>query len=137
MSGVMSAIAILTVYYYFVSQGAQASPIPVINVRLKASSCNDIHNCRTVWDIVWSCLSTIVLCTWVAVHPNIPSPSEGWFGQAFRRMKIMAITILAPEVTILWAVRQRLIATRLTASRKSRGAASLPSPLIFLYIFTC
>ncbi|KZP22152.1 hypothetical protein FIBSPDRAFT_1018240 [Athelia psychrophila] len=36
--------------------------------------CDDIHSCRTLYDIVQSCVLTIFACVWVGVHPNIPPP---------------------------------------------------------------
>lgn len=40
----------------------------------RAEHCDTIGHCRTVWNIIWSCLITIFACTWVVVHPNIPQP---------------------------------------------------------------
>lgn len=40
----------------------------------RAEHCNTIGHCRTVWNIIWSCLITIFACIWVAIHPNIPRP---------------------------------------------------------------
>lgn len=31
-----------------------------------------LGRCRTIWDIVWSCVITIFACIWVAIHPNMP-----------------------------------------------------------------
>jgi len=31
---------------------------------------------RTLFGIVWSCVSTTILCAWTAVHPNIPPWSK-------------------------------------------------------------
>ncbi|KAJ7219854.1 hypothetical protein C8J57DRAFT_1095103 [Mycena rebaudengoi] len=40
-------------------------------------SCDNINNCRKLFDIVWGCLVTIFACTWVSVHPNVPPPNQG------------------------------------------------------------
>jgi hypothetical protein len=58
---------------------------------------------RSTWSIIWSCLSTVSLCLWVVVHPNIPGPSESMF---LARLKIMGCMLIAPELVIVWAARQ-------------------------------
>ncbi|TFK44007.1 hypothetical protein BDQ12DRAFT_701673 [Crucibulum laeve] len=68
--------------------------------------CPDAAAARSVLDIVWGCLATTFLCTWVTVHPNIPSPREDWWWVAWRRAKAMYWSVVAPESTIIWAIRQ-------------------------------
>jgi len=31
---------------------------------------------RSTWEILWSCLSVFVLCSWRAIHLNLPTPEE-------------------------------------------------------------
>ncbi|KIJ33732.1 hypothetical protein M422DRAFT_182859 [Sphaerobolus stellatus SS14] len=64
-------------------------------------------NQRSLSDIVWSCLATTFAVTWVAVHPNIPSRDEKWWWITLRRLKAMFLALLAPELMLLWAWRQR------------------------------
>lgn len=42
-----------------------------------SGSCQDIDDCRTISAIVWSCVATLVACTWASVHPNVPDPESG------------------------------------------------------------
>jgi hypothetical protein len=86
----------------------------------QAASCDDPDGCRTLWNIFWSCLFTILLCTWVSVHPNIPSPREKWLEIAFRRFGIMLAALIVPECIIAWAIRQRMLASHL-ADTYSKG----------------
>ncbi|KIJ33861.1 hypothetical protein M422DRAFT_182800 [Sphaerobolus stellatus SS14] len=65
------------------------------------------NNQRSLSDIVWSCLATTFAVTWVAVHPNIPSRDEKWWRITLRRLKAMFLALLAPELMLLWAWRQR------------------------------
>ena len=58
---------------------------------------------RSVWNIFWSCLATLFVCSWVAVHPNIPAPSDRIF---ITRLKIMGCMLIMPELVIVWAGRQ-------------------------------
>ncbi|PBK87659.1 hypothetical protein ARMGADRAFT_971666 [Armillaria gallica] len=79
-------------------------------------SSNDSSN-RTTWDIVWSCLATIFACTWLGVHPNVPSRYMREKGRLFltlHRIKHMLLAIICPEVIIMWAFRQRLVASTLS-----------------------
>ncbi|KDR79429.1 hypothetical protein GALMADRAFT_1240173 [Galerina marginata CBS 339.88] len=68
---------------------------------------------RSIWDILWSCLATIFACTWVSIHPNIPPPNEKWWMGPLRRLELMTWAILAPELMILWAMRQWIGARKL------------------------
>lgn len=49
----------------------------------RADQCDTIGHCRTVWNIIWSCLITIFACIWVAVHPNIPQPKPTFIRAPF------------------------------------------------------
>ncbi|KAK0475636.1 hypothetical protein EDD18DRAFT_194519 [Armillaria luteobubalina] len=89
--------------------GAQESP----DNGKDQSAC--VGDQRTVLSIIWSCLATIFACTWLAVHPNVPGrhiTSKGTISCAIERTKIMAITILAPEI-IVWAAEQFFVAWKL------------------------
>ena len=61
---------------------------------------------RTVWDILWSCLATTFAVTWVSVHPNVPFLEETSWMVLKRRMFLMVLALLAPEVMIMWAFKQ-------------------------------
>ncbi|KAG1730955.1 uncharacterized protein EDB91DRAFT_1155747 [Suillus paluster] len=63
-------------------------------------------NTRTLWDIIWSCAATLFAATWTAIHPNIPGMDEGKRTITSRRLYIMVLTCIAPELIILWAARQ-------------------------------
>ncbi|KAJ7364190.1 hypothetical protein DFH08DRAFT_910459 [Mycena albidolilacea] len=59
-----------------------------------------------LFDIVWGCLATIFACTWVSVHPNVPPPRRSWLALLWRRLKMMLIAVLAPELIVAFAARQ-------------------------------
>ena len=61
---------------------------------------------RTVWDILWSCLATTLAVTWVSVHPNVPFLEETSWTVLNRRIFLMVLALLAPEVMIMWAFKQ-------------------------------
>jgi hypothetical protein len=78
---------------------------------LDASSCPS-HNTRTLWDILLTCGLTLFACTWTAIHTNIPGMDEGVFAVASRRLFIMVVALIAPELMITWATRQFFSARR-------------------------
>ncbi|KAK0229401.1 hypothetical protein EDD85DRAFT_1026871 [Armillaria nabsnona] len=105
--------------------GAQTSPDDDKDV----PAC--IGDQRTVLNIIWSCLTTIFACTWLAVHPNVPGRNitrKGAISCAIERAKIMVITILAPEVIVAWAAEQFIVAWKLHHGRY-RAITSATQPL--------
>ncbi|KAF9473975.1 hypothetical protein BDN70DRAFT_816449, partial [Pholiota conissans] len=63
---------------------------------------------RTVYDIIISCFATIFACTWSAIHPNIPAPTDCWWTRFKRQVTTMICALLAPELITMWALWQRL-----------------------------
>jgi len=107
----------------------RASPIglrspPVVSLdQLQAPgpSCDDPNGCRSLADIIRSCVITILLCTWVSMHPNIPSPDERWPRIALRRLGLLLLALSVPEAIIAWAMRQRQAAAELAKKHKGEG----------------
>ncbi|KAJ7469584.1 hypothetical protein FB451DRAFT_1091624 [Mycena latifolia] len=68
----------------------------------------DILQPRTLIGLLWSCLTTIFACTWVSVHPNLPrpGPTQRWLNPNWRRIRMMVIAIIAPELIVFCAARQ-------------------------------
>lgn len=77
-----------------------------------SSTCPDGNNCRTMWDIVWSCASTIFLCTWVAFHPPVPDPTFTQMRVTVVRILAVIFSFVAPELVVAaaaadyWEVRR-------------------------------
>ncbi|KAJ7130492.1 hypothetical protein C8R44DRAFT_665587, partial [Mycena epipterygia] len=71
-------------------------------------------NSRSLFNIVWGCLTTIFACTWVSVHPNVPPPDQGWLALLWRRLKLMLIAVIAPELMVGFAVRQLIAARKIS-----------------------
>lgn len=95
---------------------ALASPFPhrllttstLANVSNGTLSCNDVEHCRTMWEIVWSCVTTISLCTWVSYHPELPNQRFTRARMGIIRVFTVCISFLIPELMMLKAVRQWL-----------------------------
>lgn len=69
---------------------------------------------RGTFSLVTSCLLTLGLCVWSALHLNIPSKDEGRRKYWLRRVKWSVCGILIPEIVVLLAWRQWTSAGRLT-----------------------
>ncbi|KAJ7364189.1 hypothetical protein DFH08DRAFT_949798 [Mycena albidolilacea] len=97
------------------------STAPVSNSpesRALTDACDDINNCRKLFDIVWSCLATIFTCTWVSVHPNVPPPRQSRLALLWRRLKMMLIAVFAPQLIVAFAARQFVVAWNLSKEYK-------------------
>ncbi|KAJ7151319.1 hypothetical protein C8R43DRAFT_1107177 [Mycena crocata] len=79
---------------------------PQLDSRALTQSCDDINDCRKLFDIIWGCLATIFACTWVSVHPNVPPPNQSCLALFWRRLKMMLIAIMVPEIMVGFAARQ-------------------------------
>ncbi len=67
--------------------------------------CEDVQHCRTLPSIVFGCASTMFLCTWVALHANVPKDSyDPWYIRIGKRVGFMLLALLAPEVILSWAI---------------------------------
>ncbi|KAF8656115.1 hypothetical protein AX16_002753 [Volvariella volvacea WC 439] len=68
---------------------------------------------RSIWDLLYNCLGTIAVCTYIAIHPNIPCRNLSSGRKLWRKMKTTAFALFAPELVIMWAMRQRLAACKI------------------------
>ncbi|KAH0579942.1 hypothetical protein H2248_002762 [Termitomyces sp. 'cryptogamus'] len=72
------------------------------------------YNNRSIYDIVWSCLTVIFACTWMAAHPNIHQGSsyslETGIGKHSYRLCLLFWALFAPELMVLSSFRQWLVA---------------------------
>ncbi|KAJ7608725.1 hypothetical protein FB45DRAFT_845874 [Roridomyces roridus] len=98
---------------YVLSSTAAPGP-PADPHRRSDDTCQDINNCRTLFQIVWGCLATIFAFTWVSVHPNVPPPHQSAIALFWRKLKMMLIAIMAPEIMVGFAHRQLVAAWRLS-----------------------
>jgi hypothetical protein len=107
---------------------------PVLGVVTVAlDTCDNIHECRTLLDITGGCLSTILLCTWVSLHLNVPPlrlrrlPEQHIVSQGFfaplrkiicpiahaipsKKIEMMLLALVAPELIMGFAARQYIVA---------------------------
>jgi hypothetical protein len=101
--------------------GLQSPPLvsrDQLQTSVPSCTCNGPNGCRSLGDIIRSCILTIVLCTWVSMHPNVPSPDARWPTLAWRRAGLMLLALFVPEAVIAWALRQRQAAAELATKHK-------------------
>jgi len=56
--------------------------------------------------LIHGCLSTIVLCTWNALHLDLPADCESNWTKILRKAKWMILAIIAPEAISVLALRE-------------------------------
>ncbi|KIK91058.1 hypothetical protein PAXRUDRAFT_650967 [Paxillus rubicundulus Ve08.2h10] len=88
---------------YSLPTHVSSSPELQMEVLVSAYVC---PNVRSIWSIILSCLVSLVACSWNAVHPNIPGVDERWWTILFRRLGIMALVAIAPELLLVWVFQQ-------------------------------
>jgi hypothetical protein len=64
----------------------------------------DGPNQRGTLTILWSCLSTVVACTWTILHLNVPGTCDKAGRKILRKAKWMLVTVLFPEFLFSKAV---------------------------------
>jgi len=74
--------------------------------RPSGSTCSDIDHCRTLEDLVVSCLTTIFACTYLSYHSDVPDPTCTERRRRAIRICSMVISILIPELTVAKAASQ-------------------------------
>ena len=94
-------LLLLFLTYQFVVQAAPGEVAP--------PGCVDGCSKRTLFNIIWGCVSTTIICAWTAIHPNIP-PRESYLKGILRKLELMCWTIVAPEMLPTWALNQLLAA---------------------------
>ena len=120
-------------FIHYLVQGTYigTSSIPSIdNDSLVGNYYTDPMHCHSIWNIVWSCLVTIFLCTWVAVHTNVPCPKNQNPVILFTRhcLLLFICALLVPEYVLVWAIRQFLRAQEI--ANQDRG--EFKTSVIFL-----
>ena len=103
----------------FLNEDAHAKPLqplhPKFEIPFLPRNVEFEFTQRTVGNIIWSCMTTVFVCLWVVVHPNIPGPTESVF---VARLKIMGCMLIAPELVIVWAGRQWFAARHIAANHR-------------------
>lgn len=67
-------------------------------------------NERGTWDLVVSCVLTLMICVWSALHLNVPTHHSRLRDRNIRRLRWILLGIFAPEVVVSTAFAQYLTA---------------------------
>lgn len=71
------------------------------------------NNTRGTFSILSSCILTLTLCVYTAIHLNIPSSRDSELQKSMRTMKWVLLAIFAPELVVFVAWRQYISVTAL------------------------
>ena len=61
---------------------------------------------RGTWNLLYSCVFTLALCVWTAIHLNVPAAGESRQRQFFRKAQWVIAAIFAPELAVFTAWQQ-------------------------------
>jgi hypothetical protein len=85
---------------------------------------------RTVIEIVYGCLITLILCVSYCIRPNISSPDSSSLLVMIRKLRIILWVVIAPELIVSWAVNQWVEGNKVA----KQYAGNYPSVLGELYL---
>ncbi|KAF8644493.1 hypothetical protein AX16_008433 [Volvariella volvacea WC 439] len=95
---------------------------PVLNAFVTISDCiRDPSKIRSTSELVWNCLGTIFICTYVAIHPNMPDRNATKSEKMWQKVKTCLYALLAPEAVIVMAMRQRFNASMIAKQFRGHG----------------
>lgn len=63
-------------------------------------------------DILWSCCITILLCCWVATHPNACAPEDKWYHAVIDKFYLALVGCIGPDFLLAVAAGQHSSARR-------------------------
>ncbi|KAF8642785.1 hypothetical protein AX16_009418 [Volvariella volvacea WC 439] len=95
------------------------SPVCVVAAAVTASRCDPTRT-RTIFDILYSCIGVILLCTYISIHHNIPDQNDSWAKVTWLKLRTTLYALIAPEIVIMWAIRQWIMARRIARENQDR-----------------
>lgn len=119
--------SILFTYLLLSSQHASSLPLTTnkttLNTEIAPSWVPEPEG-RGTWKLLYSCVFTLILCVWTAIHLNIPPAGETWLQHWKRKLKWVLIGIFVPEIVVCEAWVQWRYAKRFC--KELNVAASRP-----------
>jgi hypothetical protein len=108
---------------------SSAAPVTIQNTTAlfgeKAPACQPDPPGRGTWSLLYSCVFSLALCIWNALHLNVPLSNESsWIGLR-RKVKWVLIALFAPEIVLSVAFQQWLVAITFMWEMKRIAADSL------------
>lgn len=72
-------------------------------------------------DIIWNCVSALLICLWVMLHLNVPAKGEGFWLVFVRKSRYLFLAVFIPELLTVIAIGQWAAAKRSVAEMKQLG----------------
>lgn len=97
------ATLLLLLKFSFFPHGALGTPtsfpqnLTALRTNIAPSWVPDPNN-RGTWTLLYSCIFTLALCVWTAIHLNVPAHGESSMDQWLRKAKWVMLAIIAPEL---------------------------------------
>ncbi|KAB5570440.1 hypothetical protein GE09DRAFT_707761 [Coniochaeta sp. 2T2.1] len=76
---------------------------------------------RGTMNIIWSCVSTLVVCLYYMLHLYVPAPDDSYWTRFWRKARWAFLGLLAPELPMLFACGQWASANRSVLSMQALG----------------
>lgn len=89
---------------------------------------------RGTLNIFWLCISTLGLCAWNAVHPDVPSPNAPGSQVFGMRVWWLFVGLFMPEMLVLVALAQLRQALKLLADVDNCGLATQFPWWMYLFV---
>jgi hypothetical protein len=81
------------------------------NVQGELTGWYEPPNVRGTWDLILSCVLTLTICVWSALHLNVPCENSELKDRNKRRARWILLGIFAPELVVSTAFAQYLTAS--------------------------
>ena len=84
---------------------------------------------RGTASLVFSCVSTTLICTWSALHLNVPQRQDASDTALFlRKLAYLIVALLAPEFIAMCAFKDWVAARELTEKMRTAAVMSIFLP---------
>ncbi|KAG2069344.1 hypothetical protein BDR04DRAFT_1232257 [Suillus decipiens] len=126
----MRLLVLFCIFLYLLAIGIvqAASATDITNTTTSDSVKFKTHHSRPELYGPSSSVLTLFACIYSAIHPNIPSPKDSPLRILWRRLGIMTMALIAPELIVTWAMRQWFSARRVTKECKESGCFKISRP---------
>jgi len=78
---------------------------------------------RGTTSLVLNCVSTILICTWSALHLHVPHDEHSTWSLFVRKLGFLTVALVAPEWITMCAYRDWEEARELTKQMRARAAS--------------
>jgi hypothetical protein len=105
----------------FLNSGNDALSIVARDTSSPPSAADAYTAKRSVYGIVWSCLTTTFLCAWASMHLDITHGMMGSWKRRGYRILFLSLSVIMPEYIVGWAMKQRKIALEIRNTYRDKG----------------